>query len=188
MTDSPARQIAARVREQHELVLKCARDLDDAQLAAPPGAHAPAIRFHLWHIARWADIVGAHLPTMGRATAADARHEIWATEALVDRWGLAEYDLGYRETGMSLPDAAALALPLPAAPALLAYAERAFAAAEAAIAAVDDERFVAPGQDPLGRAITVGGAILNHLLHVGRHLGMIEALRGVLGLHGTATR
>src|SRR5690348_12474377 len=71
MTDSPARQIAARVREQHELVLKCVRDLDEAQLAAPPGAHAPAIRFHLWHIARWADIVGAHLPTMGLTTAAD---------------------------------------------------------------------------------------------------------------------
>jgi hypothetical protein len=125
---------------------------------------------------------------MGDDGAEAARPEIWVAEGLVDRWGLAGHDLGYRETGMSLPDASAVTLPLPASSVLLDYAERAFAAAEAASAAVNDERFVAPGQDPLGRAITVGDAVLNHLFHVGRHLGMIEALRGVLGLHGTATR
>lgn len=188
MGDSPAGQVGARVRELHDLLLAAAGGLSERELAASPGPHAPAIRFHLWHIARWADIVGAHLPTMDGAEAAAPRREIWEAEGLAAVWGLAGGELGYRETGMGLPDAAALALPLPDGAALRDYAARAFAAAEEAAAAVDEARFAAPGRDPLGREITVGAALLNHLLHVGRHLGMIEALRGVLGLHGTATR
>ena len=188
MTDPPARQIAERVREQQGLLLAVARDLSAEQFAASPGPHAPAIRFHLWHIARWADIVQANLAVAGAGSARGPATEIWADERLARAWGLGGVELGYRESGMGLPDEAAHALPLPDQATVLAYAERAFAAAASASAAVDDARFVAACRDPLGRETTVGGAILNHLLHVGRHLGMIEALRGILGLPGTATR
>jgi len=188
MSPSPARQIAERVREQQTLILAATRDLTAAQAATPPGPHAPTIGFHLWHIARWADIVQAHLHNMGAASDTPPIQEIWERDGLVEEWGLGGVDLGYRATGMGVPDAAAQRLTLPANHILQDYATRTFAAAETAVLAVDDERFNTPGCDPLGRESTVGGAVLNHLLHLGRHLGMIEALRGVLGLHGTATR
>jgi hypothetical protein len=41
--------------------------------------------------------------------------------------------------------------------------------------------------DLYGDDTTIGDVILNHLSHADRHLGMIEALRGVLGERGTAT-
>lgn len=188
MSSSPARQIAERVSEQQALILAVTRDLTAAQLTTTAGLHAPAIGFHLWHIARWADIVQAHLPSMGAETGAAQIQEIWEREGLAAQWGLANVELGYQDTGMGLPDDAAQALALPDGATLLAYATRTFAAAAQTTSAVDDERFVRSGRDPLGREFTVGGTVLNHLLHLGRHLGMIEALRGVLGLHGTATR
>ena len=188
MSPSPARQIAERIGEQQALILAITRDLTAAQLTATASPHAPAISFHLWHIARWADIVQAHLPGMGAEPDAAPIQEFWQSEGLAVQWGLANAELGYRDTGMGLSDATAQALSLPDGATLVAYATRTFDAAAQATLAVDDERFTTPGRDPLGREITVGGAVLNHLLHLGRHLGMIEALRGVMGLHGTATR
>ena len=188
MSPSPARQIAERIGEQQALILAITRDLTDAQLTTAASPHAPAICFHLWHIARWADIVQAHLPSMGAELDIIPTQEIWQSEGLAAQWGLTNAELGYRDTGMGLSDAAAQALALPDGATLIAYATRTFDAAARAALAVDEERFTTPGHDPLGREISVGGAVLNHLLHLGRHLGMIEALRGVLGLHGTATR
>jgi hypothetical protein len=188
MTPSPARQIAERVSEQQALILAVTRDLTATQLTSTASLHAPAIGFHLWHIARWADIVQAHLPTMGAEPLAAPIQEIWQREGLAASWGLSDVELGYRETGMGLADADAQALTLPSRATLVTYATRTFDAAAQATLAVDDERFVRPGRDPLGRESTIGGAVLNHLLHLGRHLGMIVALRGVMGLHGTATR
>ena len=89
---------------------------------------------------------------------------------------------------MGLSNEAAQGVVLPDGATLLAYATRTFAATAQATLAVADRRFISTGRDPLGREITVGGAVINHLLHLGRHLGMIEALRGVMGVQGTATR
>ncbi len=41
--------------------------------------------------------------------------------------------------------------------------------------------------DAPGVETTVAGDLGFHLSHANRHLGMIEALRGVLGIKGTAT-
>jgi hypothetical protein len=41
--------------------------------------------------------------------------------------------------------------------------------------------------DLYGDETEIGEAILNHLSHADRHLGMIEAVRGVVGERGTAT-
>jgi hypothetical protein len=190
MIASPARQIAGRMREMHALVLAVTADLTEDQLTWQAGSQAPSIRFHLWHLARWADLVQANLPAMSPALAAEigGGQEIWEREGLAAAWGLAATDLSFRATGMGLADDAAAHLPLPAQADLLDYATRAFAAVDRAVDAVDDELFLVAGRDLLDREASVGTAILNHLLHVSRHLGMIEALRGVQGLRGTATR
>lgn len=117
-----------------------------------------------------------------------AAQEIWSVERLAEGWGLVADSLGFGESGMGLDDMASAALPLPDKAALLDYVARAFAAADRAVGAVDNAQFALPCLDLLGRETTVGGAVLNHLLHASRHLGMIEALRGVQGLRGTATR
>jgi hypothetical protein len=198
MGEQPARQastgmagtIARRRQEIYALALAIVADLADAQLAWSPGPAAPAIRFPLWHLARWADRVQAHLAgaTAELTVRLGAAQEIWSVERLAAGWGLVADSLGFGESGMGLDDTASAALPLPGKAALLAYATRAFAAADRAVGVLDDTQFATPCRDLLGRETTVGGAVLNHLLHASRHLGMIEALCGVQGLRGTATR
>ena len=89
---------------------------------------------------------------------------------------------------MGLGDDDAAALPLPARDTLLVYTRKSFAAIEEALRAVDKTQFDAPCKDWAGRDTTVGGAAIHHLIHINRHLGMIEALRGILGDRGTATQ
>ena len=67
---------------------------------------------------------------------------------------------------------------------LFDYARRAFGTADVAVAAV--------AEDGRGRASQrpdriVGTVIMISLTHNSRHLGMIEALRGAMGLKGSAT-
>src|SRR5947207_2217598 len=116
MVASPARQIAGRVREMHALVLAVTTDLSEDQLAWRSGPHAPSIRFHLWHLARWADLVQANLPAMSPDLTArlGPGQELWEREGLAVSWGLSATDLSFRATGMGLKDDAAANLPLPA--------------------------------------------------------------------------
>jgi hypothetical protein len=69
---------------------------------------------------------------------------------------------------------------------------KAFAAAEDAIRAIDEEQFLAAEQpQPLTEGIwgegVVGGAILSHMIHENRHLGAVESLYGLQVGSGTAT-
>jgi hypothetical protein len=75
------------------------------------------------------------------------------------------------------------------------YVRQVFATANEVLQAVDDvqwlereqEKFDENERSALGPIGTVGSAIVVHLAHSNRHLGMIECLRGVQGLRGTAT-
>jgi hypothetical protein len=115
--------------------------------------------------------------------------EVWVAKGLTERWGLAGLDLGeFGGTGAGLDDDASAALTLPEADEISEYLEGAFQALESVLAKIDDdailERTVV---DLYGDDTTIGDVLLNHLSHADRHLGMIEALRGVLGERGTAT-
>lgn len=83
-------------------------------------------------------------------------------------------------------------LSFPAKEELLAYAQKAFALAKEAINVIDDEQFQARERpQPLTEGIwkegTVGSAILAHIIHDNRHLGMMECLNGLVAGSGTAT-
>src|SRR5687768_8168034 len=84
MIASPTRQIAGRLHEIQTLILAITRDLSEEQLSAWAGPHATSIRFHLWHIARWADLVQAGLPAMSPELAdrLGPGMEIWEREGL----------------------------------------------------------------------------------------------------------
>jgi hypothetical protein len=47
----------------NEDLLASIADVDDESFRRRPGANAPSIGFHLWHIARWADLFQALLPS-----------------------------------------------------------------------------------------------------------------------------
>lgn len=199
MTRTTAATIADAYRETHERILALFERLDDEELAWRPATTTPSAAFSLWHLARWADHLQATLPTMtpelGRRLG--TRPQIWVAEGFAARWGLESGTLGYEETGMLLDDESAARLRFPNRAELLDYARRAFAAAEAAVALVDEAQFGAFEQpaatDEVGAALqassaTVGGAIVSHLTHDNRHLGMLECLVGLRGRPGTATR
>ncbi len=88
---------------------------------------------------------------------------------------------------MGLGDEDAARLPLPAKEVLLAYARDVFASLEVALTQVRPSDYDAACRDWAGRDSTVAGAIVHHLIHINRHLGMIEAIRGIMDMRGTAT-
>ena len=175
-------------RRTHEAVLRMVEDLSDEQLTAG-SQMSPSIAFHVWHVARWADLLQSRMSDMtpGLQARLGEAQQVWDSERLADKWGLGGIDLGGDATGMGMDDDVSASLLLPAREELLAYAGKAFAAANAAVEAADEEQLRTSATDLYGRPTSVGAAILGHLAHVNRHLGMIEALRGVRGVRGTAT-
>jgi hypothetical protein len=161
--------------------------------AAPDAIHvrvsntAPSIGFHAWHMGRWVD--RNNVAISGWLDPDRPETELWIAHGIADRWGLASVRLGdFGGTGAGLDDDESAALALPPIDDLLEYIVDTFRAFEATLARIDDdailERTVV---DLYGDENTISEVLLNHLSHADRHLGMVEALRGVLGEHGTAT-
>jgi len=189
MSDLIAREIAERLAKTHARLLEIVADLSEDQVGWRPDPHAPPIGFHLWHIARWADRVQATLPAMSAALGQrlGPAGELWAAQVLAQQWGWPAEALGYGQTGMELGDDLAAELQLPPKPILVEYARQAFSAADRAFGAINDQLLQERGTDIYGRVNSVSYVLLVHLSHASRHLGMIEGLRGVQGLRGTAT-
>lgn len=163
--------------------------VDDERARTRPGATAPSIAFHAWHLARWADRHAVAVPRWlaGHADEPPPADEIWVREGLGTAWGFDLKGLGDYQIGAGLDDAASAALPLPALPELRPYVEAAFAAREAAVGTIAPTRLALPVTDLYGDRTTVAEVVGGVISHTDRHLGMIEALRGVLGERGTAT-
>ena len=175
---SVAELLAWRLAKGHEWILEALDPLDDAALHQQLGPRAPSIAFHAWHVARWADRVQARL---------DRSEELWDRDSVASRWGLTDAALGKHGTGMGLDDDASAALPLPGKDELLAYIRAAFAAADRAAAAVRDDDLETVVIDHYDKEAPKARIIVMHTGHASRHLGMIEALRGVQGERGTAS-
>jgi uncharacterized damage-inducible protein DinB len=178
--------ILERQQKTHRRLLEIVEDLSESQLHWRPDMHAPSIGFHLWHMARWADRLQATLPTMFLAPSQPA-NEVWEADGLAQRWGWRTATLGYGQTGMEMSDEMAAGLELPHKQVLIDYARAAFAAADRAVGVLEDHQLEQRGIDIYGQENSVGYVLLVHLSHASRHLGMIECLRGVQGLRGTAT-
>lgn len=89
-----------------------------------------------------------------------------------------------------MEDESTLAMRFPGRDALLGYARDAFAAADEAVATLDAAALDDGCEHFYGTqagATTVAYCVQFHAIHAYRHLGSVEALRGVLGMVGTAT-
>ena len=176
MSNSPLDSIIANYRRALDLLLKVVDDLSDEQFFDKISPSSNSIAFDLWHMARYVD------QTQKLITGAD---EIWRSRDIVTHWGWDSTNLGAYENGTGMEDEDAFALRWPDRCHAMDYVKRVFDTGREAIGTVDDDMFQVavpswPGQ-------TIGSVVMNDLQHGYRHLGMIEALRGVIGLHGTAT-
>jgi len=194
---SVAEEIARIYALGHRNVLDAVKELEEDQMRwRPPRSNS--IAFNLWHIARWADhmqsVVGTITP--GLRDRIGRSGEIWFSQALSAKWGFPADRLGAAETGMGMDEDASAELPLPSTDELVAYAAQSFAAAHRAVGEVRDDDLARDAEfDPAtvpwaspSEYGTVANWILSAIRHDSRHLGMIEALKGAVGLRGTATR
>jgi hypothetical protein len=143
--------------------------------------------WHLWHIARWGDRFQATLANQ------DSPVEIWASERLPDACGLDPDELGVLQLGMAMDAAKAQALPGAIGKMRFqTYLDRVLNALDAAIGGCDAETLLAPRmsireyasingviQYAPAQESTLFADILFHLTHSSRHLGSVEALRGL---------
>jgi hypothetical protein len=70
---------------------------------------------------------------------------------------------------------------------IVGYARSSFELCEMRFSQIDDGIFESNFYDWDGVRLQVGDAMFGHISHMNRHLGMIEAIKGVLGLDGSAT-
>jgi hypothetical protein len=112
--------------------------------------------------------------------------EVWVSQGWAQRFGFADRDLGFGETGMALADDAWEDLPVPERDVLVGYARAAFGEANQVIKAAGAETD-RPCTDLYGSPGTIADVLVAHLSHASRHLGMIEALIGLTGRPGTAS-
>ncbi len=181
MSQSILAEIANRYRQNQDNLLELVGGLTDEQIAWTPNGTTPSVGFHIWHMARWADYLQEMIN--GRGT------QIWETEDLAAPWNLATQSLGFAATGMGMDDSVTAVLRLPEKAQLLDYVRKTFAAAQRAIAQIDDAAFRAVYPDLHGEGWhngQIGPIIMTWLTHDNRHTGMIECLIGLQGMSGTA--
>lgn len=184
--------LARQYQGCHKATLAMVSELSEEQFRWRPTQGPQSIGWHLWHIARWddylAEILLKQTPSLGHLGPA---RQVWNERNVAIRWGLESVDLGLEDGGTSLTDDQAAAMTLPSKEGVLEYARGAFDHLDAILPELDDsliphglltvttEAF--PTQDPYG--VTV----MEFFRHACEHLGMMEALKGMLGLRGSVT-
>ena len=169
--------LAGRMAITHEHLVEAASACTDEDLRWRPSSTSPPIAFHLWHAGRWAD---------RWAEAVTGKPQRWSREDVAVKWEFPA-EQGKGGTGMELPDEEAALLPYPGRDALATYLRGVFSDLEHAVGDLDDETILREADNLLGETAPLADSLIRHLSHVSRHLGMIEALRGLRGGHGTAT-
>jgi hypothetical protein len=179
--------VTVRIARTHDLLVSTTGELSDAELSWRAGPRAPAIGFHVWHVARWADRLQARLPRM---LATGTGQEVWEADNFAERWVVGADRLGFGATGMGMDEDASTQIPLAGKDVLLDYGRRVFATCDEALAPLSDVDFGQVCRNLMydrDEDTSVGQLVLMHLGHAGRHLGMIEALRGVMGDQGSTS-
>ena len=182
-------QIRVGYRRTHESLIDVAQKSDEISFHKPYGT-ANSIAFNFWHVARWDDSLFPSMAQHVTELAEPLGHpeQLWTRENIGQRW-LLPSELGGGAAGTGLPQDTALAAEASRTLAqLLSYATRVFDEFADRIKRLDTaalERTLPP-QNNKKNERTVGHWLLYYWEHAARHLGMIEALRGVHGESGSA--
>ena len=177
-------QIRVGYRRTHETLIDVAKKSDEASFQKPYGT-ANSIAFNLWHVARWDDSLFPQMADLVQELAAPLGkpEQIWTRDGLAKRW-LLPSELGGGAAGTGLPQDTAHGLVLPARDELISYATHVFDEFDEHASRLR-EAHLAHTLPPKNER-TVGHWYLYYWEHAARHLGMIEALRGVFGEAGSA--
>ena len=178
-------------RDTNADILKTISALSDAQIAWQPHPACNSIAFLLWHMARWEDHMQATIPGMTEelSRCLPPRQQIWETDQLAAKWGFNSTLLGELELGTGFDSKLLDEPPWPQKEVLLEYARQTFAAVEYAISFIDDKQFeeIERSQfdneymnETMAESVTVGNAIMEHLVHNVHHLGEIYYLIGLI--------
>jgi hypothetical protein len=169
------------------------QDLSEEELFNQPAPKASSIAWHIWHIARIADILQASFPD---------REQVWELDNLVETYGLDSSKLGLLQMGvLQSPQDAASVPPKIGKDNLLVYSRDVFDLVEDVFAnLVYDDMYIQresilkidwdarPRVEGRGQDVLTLNDLEFHNAHSQRHLGMIEALIGVVSERkGTAT-
>lgn len=203
MQDAAVNAIVSRIASGHTLLIKATEPLAEEDFCRKFSATAPPIGWHLWHIGRWADRVQASLPRTNdpEGYQPNPNNGLWEQEMLATAWDLDSSTLGTLESGSGMAHEDAAALPPKVGKAnIVDYAKRSFALLDDALQSLDTDLFgdVRPSvmefevrngklYKAKGKETTVAADLAFHFSHVNRHLGMIEALRGLLDQDGSIT-
>jgi len=175
-------------KRNHKLILDLTESLNDEQLIWKPAGYSNSIGFNLWHVARWSDNLIAEVlkefPELG-LDLGDPK-EIWETDSLGEMWGLPPV---LYPGGTGLSDEAADGLNFPSKAEMISYLQKTFARTEEFIAKFDSRYpvFEQVEDDALRKKLSdIRWNLYYYLMHHCRHLGMMEALKGLLTGKGSA--
>jgi hypothetical protein len=182
MRDVAFDEVLSGYRRTHAALLDVSRRTDAALFNEVRGA-ANSIGFNLWHVARWDDSLFPGLaqqvpPLLSKLA---PREQVWTRRGLAKAWAMPE-QLGGGGAGTGLPRDDAQGLRLPEPEVVIAYAAEVFEGFSGILGRLDPSMLAleaSPGR-------TVGSRVIYYWEHAARHLGMVEALRGVLGESGSA--
>src|SRR5258706_216881 len=176
-------------KDIHKVVLEFAEGIDEDQLHWRPRGYSTSIGFHLWHLARESDyrkaVILERTPQLG--TDCGVAKEIWAKEALAQKWGFPT-ELN-ATVGTRLTDEVATTLPIPKKDELINYLRRSYEALERFVELLDERYPVFDDADEeLKKKLeNIRLNLLVFLSHDCRHLGMMECLKGLQTGFGSAT-
>jgi hypothetical protein len=180
---TPSEIISSRLEKLDGQLLQVVDALTDEEASVWPATTAPSCKWHLWHMARWADYVQSMLSSV----VDEQTPELWEFAGVADEWGFDGVDLGMWGAGSGLGNENGASLPLPDVPKVKAYAKEAFELLEKRVGKLDDTTFNAAFTDWHNNETNVGDAMVGYIAHANRHLGMLEAISGVLGKDGSVT-
>lgn len=190
--------VKGRIAWMHGWLVRAGEGISEGEFVHVFSPQAPPIGWHLWHMARFADRLQAKL---GEVTEGEKSAEIWYRDELSKRWEISPDLLGVYETGMGQAhgDAQETIRQVGQA-AIMEYAKAAFGACDAVIDRLTEADFDKTfhglydySYDPATgkvwtvepKASLVADDLVFHATHGSRHMGMMEALRGLLGSSGT---
>lgn len=182
MTNTVIDTLLWRVSYNHRTILDLVRDMDEDNFNASPSSVAPPIGWHVWHIARTVDISQALIRN---------RSQVWEEENMVSAFQLDAAKLGRNQHGGTMNHEDAAMIPsIIGKQNILNYAQDVFELIVKALedVEVEDLSMIVQNNTPNGKSHPLIANILFLINHGGRHLGMIEALIGVMfNREGTAS-
>lgn len=182
----------------HEWLIRAGEVVSADQFVHTFSTEAPPIGWHLWHMARFADRLHYKLADM---LDDPSDSEIWHRDNISKSWGISPDKLGVFESGMGQAHEHAQAVIIQVGQtAVVDYAKTVFEKCNTVIDKLADKDFEKTyygildyGYDAATGKVwatepkesVVAQDLIFHASHGSRHLGMMEALRGLLGTAGT---